>query len=60
MHQDRQLQLAQEHPHLAVALLLMDEDTDVDTSNYESGELSVMIQQTDIQTGVMTPLKVVF
>ena len=58
MNQDKQLQLAQPHPHLAVALLLMQNDTDV-TRN-ESDELIAIIQETDIKTGVMMPLKVVF
>jgi|GEM_PF-6307063 len=56
--QDKQLQLAQPHPHLAVALLLMQGDTD--TTPNEGDELFAIIQETDIKTGVMTPLKVVF
>lgn len=59
MNQDRQLQLAQAHSHLAVALLLMDDDSNDDLKS-DTDELSVIIQQTDITTGVITPLKVVF
>ena len=58
MDQDRQLQLAQPHPHLAVALLLMQDDSDATPD--ENSELTAIIQETDIKTGVMTPLKVVF
>lgn len=58
MNQNKQLQLAQPHPHLAVALLLMQNDTDAMPN--ESNELFAIIQETDIKTGVMTPLKVVF
>lgn len=56
--QDKQLQFAQSHPHLAVALLLMQNDIEV-TPN-ETNELFAIIQETDIKTGVMTPLKVIF
>jgi len=56
--QDKQLQLAQPHPHLAVVLLLMQNDTDITPK--DSDELFAIIQETDIKTGVMTPLKVVF
>jgi hypothetical protein len=56
--QDKQLQLAHPHPHLAVALLLM--KSDEDTALNKSGELFAIIQETDIKTGLITPLKVVF